>query len=496
MTLLQLCLYILIASMAALGVHYLVKKSIDKPWLSFLQYFSGFLFLISGWVKAVDPLGTAYKMEQYFTEFEITFQETWLSFIAPLFPWLSSMSVGFSVFMIILEIVLGYMIVVGARPKFTAWAFFVIILFFTALTGFTFLTGYVTGGANFFDLSAWGPYNENNMRVTDCGCFGDFIKLEPRISFYKDLILLIPAVLFLIWRTNWHRWGTTRFHDISVAGLVVVLLVYCMSNFAWDIPHVDFRPFKKGADIAAQKMAEDESAGNVQVLAFQLKNKETGDITEVAYDEYLAGISSTYSKDKYEVVGQVQSEHELEATKVSDFEYLDSEGNIASEDLLVDQGYTLMLIGHKLEYELEKYTATRIDTTYALDSTLIEAADTSYWEVEQVIVSIDESEEEAFRYIFKPSFLDKWKHAVEVAGELEDKEVKTIILAGGVGQEVIGAFGEALGVTYPIYEADDILLKTIVRSNPGYVLWKAGVIINKWHYKKIDGADEIVRYIN
>ena len=76
---------------------------------------------------------------------------------------------------------------VGYYRKWTAWLFFLIVFFFTILTGFTYLTGYVPLDANFFDFSAWGPYVKENMRVTDCGCFGDFIKLDPKISFFKDL---------------------------------------------------------------------------------------------------------------------------------------------------------------------------------------------------------------------------------------------------------------------------------------------------------------------
>ncbi|HMS68060.1 MAG TPA: hypothetical protein PKD18_07970, partial [Saprospiraceae bacterium] len=100
---------------------------------------------------AIDPLGTAYKMEQYFAEFETTFQATSASFLAPLFPWLSEYSIGFSVFMIVLEIILGIMLVVGSRPKLTAWLFLLMILFFAFLTGFTYLTAYVPSGVNFFD---------------------------------------------------------------------------------------------------------------------------------------------------------------------------------------------------------------------------------------------------------------------------------------------------------------------------------------------------------
>ena len=98
MTILTLILYIAVAAAILTGIIGLLKKG-HKHWLmTFLQNFTGILFIISGLVKAVDPMGTAFKMEQYFTEFEYTFADTAMSFMAPLFPFLSSIIACFSRF--------------------------------------------------------------------------------------------------------------------------------------------------------------------------------------------------------------------------------------------------------------------------------------------------------------------------------------------------------------------------------------------------------------
>jgi len=260
--------------------------------LTLLQNFCGAWFIFSGAVKAVDPLGTAYKMEQYFAQFESTFSETWLSFIAPIFPFLTEYQNGFSVVMIILEIILGIALIIGWKPKFTAWTFFILMVFFTFLTGFTHLTGYVPNDANFFDFSKWGDFQEAQMRVTDCGCFGDFLKLKPYTSFLKDCGLMIPAFIFLFTTKSFHQLGTKMamgfsaliallyfaflFVSLSLPSWVllipvalftigafvldgmgekagrnitiilwtILLFFYSISNFVWNIPEVDFRPFQ------------------------------------------------------------------------------------------------------------------------------------------------------------------------------------------------------------------------------------------------------------
>ncbi|HUR30572.1 MAG TPA: MauE/DoxX family redox-associated membrane protein, partial [Saprospiraceae bacterium] len=154
MTLQTLLIYIAIAAIILTVLIGLLKKG-HKSWLmTFLQNFTGVLFIVSGMVKAVDPLGTAYKMEQYFAEFQYTFAETSASFLSPLFPFLSSISIWFSVFMIVFEILLGLMLVLGHKPKLTSWLFLLLVVFFTALTGFTYLTGYVPSDANFFKFAS------------------------------------------------------------------------------------------------------------------------------------------------------------------------------------------------------------------------------------------------------------------------------------------------------------------------------------------------------
>ena len=101
------------------------------------RLFVGGLFIFSGFVKAIDPLGTSYKIGEYFTEFGLMFLEP--------------VTLPISVVMIVLEIVLGVTLLLGYQMKLTSILLLLLIFFFTFLTGYTSITG----------------------NVTDCGCFGD-----------------------------------------------------------------------------------------------------------------------------------------------------------------------------------------------------------------------------------------------------------------------------------------------------------------------------------
>ena len=441
MTLTKLILMIGVIAAILTAVVGLVFKN-HKNWLlTFLQNFTGALFIFSGWVKAIDPLGTAYKMEQYFAEFETTFEATWFSFLAPLFPFLSKFAVFFSVTMIVLEIILGLMLLLGARTKFTSWAFLLLVGFFTFLTGFTYLTGYVPDGVNFFQFGQWGEYVETNMKVTDCGCFGDFLKLEPRVSFFKDLALLVPAFIFVFKHKDMHQLFTEKVRWITVAVATAGVTLFCLSNYVWDIPGTDFRPFKKEVNVAERLRAEEEAANNVQILAYKMTNKSSGKVVELPYDQYLKEFKD-YPKEEWDLE-QIKTEPVIPRTKISDFEVSDAEGNNVTESILSEPGYSFMLIAHKMYAEDADY-----QKRYAMTvNPVMDAAQAAGWKVFAITAYND------------AAVIEKFRHDVQAA--------------------------------YPFYQADDILLKTIVRSNPGIVLLKNGTIVNKWHYKKLPTFEEI-----
>mgnify|MGYP001159251502 CR=1 FL=1 len=482
MGIIQLLIYFAIAGLLlTLITRYITKQ--HGTWLmSFLQHFAGVWFLVSGFVKAVDPLGTAYKMEQYFAEFESTFQHTWVSFITPMFPLLGKYSISFSVFMIIIEMVLGILLITGGWKKFTGWLFLIIVVFFTILTGFTFLTGYVPEGANFFQFSKWVAYDATRMKVTDCGCFGDFLKLEPKVSFMKDLFLLIPSVLFIIRRSQMHTLINDKFTKWYVGGITALLLFYCLQNFYFDIPTIDFRPFKEGVNVRETKLAEEKAASEVQITAYKLKNLKDGKIVEIPNAQYLAEMTK-YPKEEWEVVDQVKSELAVPHTKISEFSFNNTEGEDIAESLLAEKSYSIMISAYKLGIkEINEKTVEVPDSIFSADT--IRVGKDSIAVVKR-FEKIEMKKTDQRSFVWDEDYLNIYKNIiVPFVKEAEKNGIKCYMVCNSY-PDAIKDFRKQTGFDADIYTGDDLLIKTIIRSNPGITLWKYGIILKHFHYKKL-----------
>ncbi len=490
MTIYTLLLYVGIAAAVLTALTGFVFKA-QKSWLmTYLQHFCGSLFLFSGYVKAVDPLGTAFKMEQYFAEFFYTFDETNLKFIAPMFPWLSSHSIVVSNAMIVFEIALGIMLVLAWKPKLTSWLFFLLVAFFTVLTGYTYLTGYVPSGVNFFEFGKWGEYVKTNMRVTDCGCFGDFLKLKPKVSFMKDIFLLVPSLYFIFKHKDMHELFTAKVRALTVLVVTLGFSAFCYYNTYMNEPVIDFRPFRAGVDVRAQREKEAaEEAAAYKVLAYKMKSKSSGEVVTVPYEQYMKEYEK-YPAAEWEME-QVKVNADYEHSKVSEFEITAPDGSNMTDALLQDTGYFLMVVAYKLmESGSETKTTTVNDTTYITDTIRVIGSDSDQLvkrvdavtprEVKETVVNFDPTYMERFTNIINP-----------VIDAAKGTGVKFFAATAPNDPAVISRFKELTASNYPFFTADDLLLKTIQRSNPGIVLWKDGKILAKWHYKDMASFEQM-----
>src|SRR5699024_5256755 len=174
----------------------------------------GLLFTFSGLIKLNDPMGFAFKLQDYFDPNVLD-----LGFLVPY-------ALVFATIIAIFELLIGIMLLLGVARRFTLWSLILMILFFTFLT---FYSAYFN-------------------KVTDCGCFGDAISLTPWQSFYKDLILLFLIVILYIGRIYIQPILNKRVRAFTVFLSFVLSLgvtYYVLDN----LPIIDFRPYKIGANI-------------------------------------------------------------------------------------------------------------------------------------------------------------------------------------------------------------------------------------------------------
>ena len=487
MSLTQIVVFISIAAAVFTGVTY-YTKNVKNLFISFLQSFCGIWFIFSGSVKLVDPLGLAFKMDQYFSEFAYTFSASQFKFIAPLFTSLGHYTHILSVLVIVAEVMIGLMLLFGIKPKLTAWLFFAIMVFFTFLTGYTHLTGYVPEGINFFDFGKWSDFDTKNMKVTDCGCFGDFLKLEPTVSFYKDLFLMIPAILFLMYHRFFHRFfsSNTRL-GISLIGLLLTTM-YALNNTYWNEPAIDFRPFKIGTNIKEKRKIEMDAIANIPIF---LK------ITPIAGGTPITLTQSEYGKRYAEFpkesfnIEQVKGASDVERTKLSDFIIYDKYNSDVTNDLLEDSSLVLMVVEYKVDMITQDVIVESQDTVFADQDTV--NADKSG--DSNSIVSISTVSETVQKQLLSKKELELYNSKIlPLLTACQKAKIRSMVVYGGINAETVEGFKGQLNAEFDSFEADDILLKTIIRSNPGFVLWKNGTILGKWHINNPPSIADIQSY--
>ncbi len=177
----------------------------------------GALFVFSGFVKLIDPLGSAYKFEEYFSADVLN-----LEFLIPY-------SLYLSIFLILAEITLGVMLLFGYKAKFTVWSLLLLILLFLFLTWYS----------AYFD------------KVKDCGCFGDFIKLTSWQTFYKN-VLFTPMILWLVYDYNNIRPIYSMKFSRFLTILSFISFVFITYYVLHHLPIIDFRAFALGKNIPEQ----------------------------------------------------------------------------------------------------------------------------------------------------------------------------------------------------------------------------------------------------
>ena len=360
--------------------------------LNFCRIFVGLLFIASGLIKANDPMGFGYKLQEYFDVFHISF--------------LGDFATGIAMLLCIIEVVLGAMLLCGFWRKKVTVALLVTIIFFTFLT---------------FVSAVFKV-------VTSCGCFGDAIPLTPWQSFGKDVVLLLMIVYLYLQRNR--ITAITSSPPIRTAVLVLVSILslgFTLYTY-YALPIVDFLPYKVGNNVPELMKLPAGQKGDEYEILYQLKNKSTGETKSMNDKLYLK--SGIWEDENWEITGDperrlVKKGYDI---KIKDLNISDASGTDYTKELIENPYYNLVVVA----YDLRKTDTAAFGRINAL--------------------------------------------ALKAA---EEFNVRTVLLTSNSAQDA-QSFSTRNKLFIEVFYADAVPLKSMVRSSPGLMLFKNGVVVDKW----------------
>ena len=283
-----------------------------KLTVSIARYATGLLFIFSGLIKGIDPRGLAYKMQEFF--------EAWANagFMKSLMEQLNHYALGFSVFMITLEVLVGLALILGWQRKLATWLLLGLMLFFTFLTSYVLFSG----------------------KIKACGCFGDCVPLTPNQTFTKDIILLVLAVLLLVNRK--YIRAAARPAILNLLMIIGVLATLGLQFYVMKhLPLKDCLPFKKGNNIIELRKMPTNAVPDKYAINFVYQ--KNGEQKEFAAD--------ALPDSTWEYVDRRQTL--LEAGKnnaplINDFSFTTAAGTDTTEAILTQPGIYYILIAKDL----------------------------------------------------------------------------------------------------------------------------------------------------
>ena len=258
----------------------------------------GVLFIFSGLVKAIDPLGLTYKMQEFF---EVWGREGYATIVM---NWMYNHSFLFSIIMVTLEVVLGVALLTGFYKKLTLRMLLWLMIFFTFLTSYVLFSG----------------------KIATCGCFGDCIPLTPIQTFTKDIILLLLIIFLLLKQQYIESFGKEPLPLILV--LVSIMAVAMLQMHVLEhLPLTDCLPYKKGNDLLQlRKMPANAIPDKFDYVFVYQKN---GEKKEFGADK-LPDSTWTYADRKQILVKKGANN----VPKISDFSLTDSAGVDVTETVM------------------------------------------------------------------------------------------------------------------------------------------------------------------
>ena len=352
------------------------------------RIFVGVLFIISGLIKLNDPVGFSFKLGDYFAPEVLNL------------PFLEPYALVIAVLVVILEVLLGVMLIVGYAKKFTLWSLLLMIVFFTFLT---FYSAYFN-------------------KVTDCGCFGDALKLTPWESFSKDVVLLVLILVLYKGSRYIQPFFSKGVRSITVF-ISLILCLWLGLHVLEHLPVIDFRAYKVGTNITKgmQTPADAPRAVYQYNWSFDVNGQQKTVINrgeDPKIDGTLLGVETSVLQKGYE-------------PPIHDFS-IERDGTDYTTQMLEEE-HLLVVIAYNLNVaQNEGFIAIKEATDTALEKgyTVIGISASSTSETEKLAAKYD--------------------------------------------------------LDFKFYFCDMTALKTIIRSNPSIIRLEKGTILQKLHFNDVD----------
>ncbi len=369
-----------------------------KYFLWIIRIVVGVLFIFSGLVKANDPLGLSYKMDEFF--------EVWGMF------WAMPLSLPLSIVMIAFEIIAGVAVLIGYAYRVFSFLLFLLIAFFT------FLTAYVLFSGN----------------IKECGCFGDCIKITNEETFWKDVALLVLGFVLVIYRKRIKP--VLSGYPGTAVMILTAFFAFGVQVYALEhLPFYDCLPYKVGVDINVDnKIPPNAIPDEYDDVFIYEKNGIKKEFTVANYP---------WKDSTWHYVDRIQRlvKKGNAVPKIQDFFISDHDGNEYTDYILTKEGYSFL------------------------------------WFVK--------SPEKA-----RTDNMDELK---ELAKAAQKKGVPFYMLSSANKEITVNFIKEndLEGINIEILVLDGTVSKTAMRSNPGLMLIKKGVIQGKWSFRDYPGIDVI-----
>lgn len=391
----------------------MMRKQKEEIWVKVLRLLLAALFIFSGLSKAIDPMASAIKMDEYFISFGMGFMHPFSMF--------------FGVCLNIVEFVLGFMLLFRVKVKFTAIMYMLFMGFFLLLTLWLAIAEHLETHFG-YDFGV----------VKDCGCFGQTIEMTNLQTFLKNVVIFVPTLIVFFKRKNIPDIHLTELGKWSLAAIGVVLVCIVQWYSYRHLPIIDFSDWKKGNRIDTVFVDQPEELMTVYVY---MRNADSASIS-LSQEELLKMYDDNANfESEYCFVERKDSIIKpIHRAPLQGFSMIDSAGGDHSFELLNIQNNNLVLI--LFMYDLEEVKIKGIQN-----------------ENLQNLISLSE------------------KNGYDFVGLTNSSTHK------------IKEFSHKYNINFPIYtnNIDPIkgpfMVRDAVRSNPGLMLIKNGVVLEKWSWR-------------